>query len=527
MSHTNSESLLFVRESSGLVRAIGPTGAILFAWIGGGLTPTFWSLPPLIPLQTQISSLPILFALILLIVVPEAISISLLQTSMPRSGGNYVIVARGLGPFWGTLEGWRAFLSNPLSNALRCFFGAQAIGPLFILAGKITGNSGAVSMGAQLGASFPLTVTLAAFFIFLSFIIDVFGPKGVGRIYIIFGIPLLVIMILIWLTYASVPQTSIKAVWDSTWGTGAYDEVVKLATGNGYAVPAFDWSKYAVGLVVPIGLVADYNTIPIAGEISKPTKWLPVASLSAAAVITAFYAITALGVENTYGRFADMYTFIQAHGLGSKLLISPNVPANWSFYAAVPAMHLSPIIAMIILIGPTLSVIGTLPNAALYSSRSMFALAFDRFLPKVFTKISRWKSPIYACSVYLVLSMVWLVLFLGNPWIAAVSLLLTYVFVRLMLSLSGVSLPWIKPSIHDRGLAWRIGGFPVMAIAGAIASGFFAFAFMASFNPANLTPLYVFLLIYGIGALGYMIASYVNLRRGIDINKIFVELPPE
>ena len=527
MSQTGSESLLFVRESSGLVRALGPTGALLFAWIGGGMTPTFWSLPPMVPLMTQIASLPLMFALILLIVIPEAISISLLQTSMPRSGGNYVVVARALGPFWGTLEGYRAFLSNPLSNALRCFFGAQAIGPVFILYGKLTGNPGSVSFGAQIAASFALTVAVAAFFIFLSFIIDVFGPKWVGRIYILFGIPLLVVLLLMWVTYASVPQTSIKAVWDSTWGAGAYDEVVKLATSSGYATPPMDWTKYAVGLIVPIGLVADYNTIPVAGEISRPTKWIPIACLSAAFVITAFYGLTALGVEHTYGRFADMYTFIQMHGLGSKLAISPNVPANWSFYAAIPATRLSPIISMIILLGPTLSVIATLPNAALYSSRSMFALAFDRFLPTLFTKISRWKSPFYACLVYLVLSLMWLVLFLGNPWVAAVSLLLTYVFVRLNLSLSGISLPWTKPSIHDRGLAWRIGGFPVMAIAGALASGFFAFAFMASFNPANLTPLYVFLLIYGIGTAGYMIAGYVNQRRGIDINRIFVELPPE
>jgi hypothetical protein len=73
----------------------------------------------------------------------------------------------------------------------------------------------------------------------------------------------------------------------------------------------------------------------------------------------------------------------------------------------------------------------------------------------------------------------------------------------------------------------KIGGVPLLTIAGLVTSGFMAFATYFAWIPSPLVNNLVIVGIYASGIILYFIIKYVQSTRGIDLKYVFAKIPPE
>ena len=174
------EELLFVRPASGLVRAIGPR-TVIFLALAPSLSVYFFSLSPPLLVRFPGISLPIVHALAGLILIMEGAIAAMLMICMPRSGGQYVVISRALGPMWGLMEGYRAVLQNAWSAGIGTYFAAIAIPGTITVMGKILKNPGLMQMGISMSKNIPLVVALGICLIIIIALVDFFGPGLLAR----------------------------------------------------------------------------------------------------------------------------------------------------------------------------------------------------------------------------------------------------------------------------------------------------------------------------------------------------------
>jgi len=517
--------LLFVRETSGLVRAISPWLAIFLA-ITPSLGSYFLTFAPLLPVLYPGISLTLTFMIGGVFLFLEGIGTGLLMAAMPRSGGNYVVVGRTMGPIFGVMEGFRSVVMNPVSLGVGCYIGGTSLAAGFILIGKVAKNAALANLGAAIAASKVALVALGLLFLIVATIIDYLGPKYLGAWMTMWGI-YIVLAILIGdvIMFTSSPEL-IQQRWDAIFGTGAYQEIVDIATKNGWTETPFSWSAQMSAMLIPVGMFWEYNAIPVSGEVRRPQVGLPFAAMGSAVVLGVVSSITAAAYMHAYGNFAIMYLWIIKKGLTDQFKINTVIPvtaAGYSFFGAVPTSN--PALASFIVLACPLSTFPKSSSAFYYTTRPFFAMAMDRIAPSIFAHVSKYHSPTYTILYGAIWSAINIIICSYIIITHFVSLLLTFIFLRWWWTYSEVLLPYRRPEIYERGLKIEIAGVPLIAIVGVI--NFIVFGHILF--SATVTALSAFstALIFAGGVIWYIVYSHKLKKEGLDIEQIFATLPPE
>ncbi len=94
--------------------------------------------------------------------------------------------------------------------------------------------------------------------------------------------------------------------------------------------------------------------------------------------------------------------------------------------------------------------------------------------------------------------------------------------------LSAMLLPYHKPEIYERSpVKWEVGGVPLMTILGAFtfaAGWFFLFLSFKNFSPTIMLSLIALMLV---GLIIYLYQQRRNRAEGVDVSKIYSQVPPE
>jgi amino acid transporter len=146
---SNQDKLLFVRESSGLVKEVG-TGFALLLPIALTLGPWFHYFGPQVSSWYPGAHLIPMYAIGSSIVFFESLSLMCLMLAMPRSGASYHFTGRGLSPIFGVMEGWRSVITNPVFRGTGSFFAVQIFAGGCVVIGKVTGNTWLVGAALNL-----------------------------------------------------------------------------------------------------------------------------------------------------------------------------------------------------------------------------------------------------------------------------------------------------------------------------------------------------------------------------------------
>jgi amino acid transporter len=539
---SQEERPLFLRKATGLVRAWSSFDAFLYAFFSVNIVTLglygysyagFWPSSNLVP-AIAISTFFIVFLVI---------TYAMLISAMPRAGGDYVWETRILGGFIGfvaSLNGWIIclWLWGPIyGNMVQ----VQIVAPLLMAFGYVdaalwwTTANGVflgtviavvyVSIVVGLGMRWYARIQKLCFYI---------GTAGLASFMIVLALG---------------SQPAFKAAFDSfaqaTFGhANAYSDTIALAASEGYLHTPFEVSLVnisAAGALIP--LVAFYNLWPnwgatLYGEVKGASDyWRNVKQMLWANILGGVGGIAVLMlIFNTFG-----YEFYQTSNYAYWMqLYGGSTPA-------LPIYPYGPLLAALVFKNPLLTIWliismsfwfwGWAGTLFMSSSRAMFAMAFDRTLPGSLGQVStRFGAPVNTIIVMFVATMLLGTLYSYVPGVAVIFLDATLAIAAMyfITSVAAVVFPYRKKKLFEASpiAKYKVAGMPAITICGAI-SALYLFYLLVMWvkDPAYgvnnpISAMYLGATYIG-SAILYLGMKAYRKRQGIDINRIYGEIPSE
>jgi amino acid transporter len=237
------------------------------------------------------------------------------------------------------------------------------------------------------------------------------------------------------------------------------------------------------------------------------------------------YCFAAWAVYYAYGDFVGAYVYLfNAHPdvlKGIMPAVTPSVP----FLAG--SLTGSPWMGTIIGVLTCMWYANSILPIFLVCSRVLFASAFDKALPEKFSEVNGRGAPTWASHITAIWGIVGVLITAYG--VTAVLGVVDFTMLNFfwLYGLAALLLPYLKPEIFKRSaIQWAVGGVPVISIVGAlsIAAGFVAtFIGIMEFDAATMAFMSVAI---AIGCIIYAWKQAKNVKEGVDVSKIYSEIPP-
>lgn len=357
------------------------------------------------------------------IAIFTALSASELGTAMPRSGGAYFYVNRGLGPLFGSVAGWGNWIGLTFASAFYMFGLGEyvnafidvpgvALGPLTLSGAKIV---------ALLGGAFFVTVNYV-------------GAKETGKlqniiVFILLGI--LTIFTLFGLINAD------------------------LQTLRPFAPEGLTPLLPLTGIIF-VSYLGFVQITPVAEEIQNPGRNLPIAIIGSVVIVTAIYALVLLAV----------------------LAAVPNevVAGNDTAVVEVARLLIGPIGAAALLFGGLLATASSANASILASSRINFAMGRDKIVSPSLNEVhERFGTPYK--SIALTGGLILLFIVVGDLELLATAGSVLHLVVYGLLNLALIVFREGDPAEYDPEFTVPL--YPITPILGTVLS----FALIGFINP--------------------------------------------
>ena len=201
------------------------------------------------------------------IAMVNALAVSELGTAMPKAGGGYYYINRGLGPMFGSISGLGDWMGLAFASAFYCIgFGGY-------LNGMLDGTMLAIpSIDFVL---FVLTdIQIGALIAGILFVgVNYIGAKETGGVQTI----IVTLLLLILTVFAA------AGIFQFDWGTVVRDGIAPTAEGYGAILPGT--------ALVFVSFLGYAKIATVAEEMKNPGRNLPIAVIGSVAIVTVIYAI--------------------------------------------------------------------------------------------------------------------------------------------------------------------------------------------------------------------------------------------
>lgn len=523
---------LYVRRSSGLVRTVGPRTALFANLVAMGIIVNyFWIVYASYGYPN--ANLITTVAIGVLINVGVGYVYWMLSSAMPRSGGDYVFMGRIFHPSIGL--GTNLLFSVVFISWAGLFsYYVAAVGlPMMLASYSVAGGGAqALNQAAWFTASDINTFLVGALVLLLVLLISLLPTKWVFRATLgIFAVTAIIYVVMLALLLTT-SQATFAAHWNAA--NPASQSYATIAA-SGSSIDAITLGGTFLGIVYTmLSFIGYANSSYFAGEIrGSPTRTQGLAIFGApiifAALIGALYAAT----YYTFGR--DFIVGVSGGYLGGTVTLSA-LPSPL-FLAAY--LTTSPVLAAFLTFGLVLTFFGFAFIYFIIPTRNLFAWSFDRILPGFFTRVSKG----------------------GVPWVAVVTLFFAavislYVAVYTTLfdyltysnfgfwiavgivCLGGALFPFLRPKLYaqaPRIVRARIGPVPIITIVGIaswIGSWFVSYAastiqYLEITGPYPYSYLLFLPIVFVIGVVLYFVSYAIQKARGVPVELISKELPPD
>jgi amino acid transporter len=519
---------VYVRRASGLVRELGMLESLSVALsgaIGAGINVLVLQGANLYPG----ASVPLGYVLVGLMTIPLSFVIAHIAGDLPRSSALYVFVSRTVNPLLGFLGGWGIILGSAfvIGTLSRSF--AVNLGPFLVLAGRAAKSDSLIGTGQFLMTDAGILLT-SFIMLLIFYLVLTFGARVYGKFMdVIFIIPLIGFVINL-ILFIATSGGNIKALYDATWGAGAYDEIVRLGVKYGYTPEAFAFQWGATFSIMSSAVFAYQGferAAYVAGEVKSPKKTIMYSMFGGTILLFILYSLTAILSWSCYGDWIIMYNIAITKGT-KELLINP--PAKSPFVAHLAASLIPgiPALQIFLYIAGLLWLFNTPPTRFLVASRTMFAMSFDRFLPEKVSYVNpKTGSPLVADTISFILGIAGIIFahYLGI-YAAAVSATLFDQFLLLLVMIGALIYPFVKEDAWKAGYRYEYKGVPLITIVGIVTVAIQFIIYYLCVSTTSITALTFGAIWYGIGAIIFAYYYWRNRQRGIDPNLIFGEIPP-
>ena len=523
---------LFVRQSSGLVRAVSAFDAFVYnlLWlnIGLGVGVTFILAPFLYPggdiiLATVVATV---FAAI------HCAVWALLAGAMPRSGGDYVFVSRTIHPLIGFVNNWTITILNIMTMVLAAhLFVSDGLSTALAILGSVTGITALSDVSATILDPWPQFLIGGGAIVVLTGVMMLFGLGyfRIQRILFVIGVVGIVLAALL-LLFTS--HDAVYARLDALYGADTAKRTIDAARAAG--APSAAPSIGAFLGVIAITLFTmpwSFASAWIGGEVRHPGRSQLVAMVGS--VVVGGLAIVILGwlLLSRVGEdllAASGYLFFT----GAKSPIP--APPYYHFWSSI--LTTSGWIAGLIAIGWITWTFLWIPINLLSGSRNIFAWAFDRLVPERLAEVDdRTQTPVVALAIvgFLALVMFGVYAFTGVYFLT--SFLAASLFSLMVLDVAAIVAVYRRPDLLQRApqAMRRVLGVPLLGLLGAISVLFFGVMlwFMLTdpvFGANSPAAFITWGVAYVTGfALWFGVRAYRRRRDGYDIGSLYQALPPE
>ena len=549
-----SEATLFVRKASGLVRSWSAFDAFIYATfsinlitLGLFIFSYCWYFGGDLGTAVVVGGVFTIF---------EVILYASLISAMPRAGGDYVwqsrILGRGLG-FILTVTGWWfiLWLWVPLYGQMLAY---EVLTPITAILG--------FPQAAVWFTTYPWgPLTSMLLVCLLVFVYIAVGMRWYARVqkfsfYVGMVGLLTVFALLLFNDKASFIQ-GLNANLPALYGVPQGDYyTATLEAGQAAGVTFGQFGSIAFGASFAlIPMLVFFNLWPnwgstLYGEVRgasdyKRNFW----GMAAAVIVTAALALVFFAlISKTMG----WDFFMNANGaFWSHIFYGTEVAIPVWPYPVQFATFLTTSRALQFLVVLAVSFwwFGWSGTVFLSSTRVIFAAAFDRLLPEKVAEVEpRTRTPIVALLMMVVPSLLISALFAWNVFnFQSLTLCSTLVIAVTYLgsTIAAILLPFVKKDLYNASpiAKYKVFGIPLITIAGVIFGGFLVFLLYEwildpnalygiglSINPAGLknwSSIIYMLAMYVLALVIYVGFKWYRKREGIDIDKIYEEIPVE
>ncbi|WP_331233902.1 APC family permease [Natronorarus salvus] len=368
------------------------------------------------------------FAIGAVVALLVALPASELATAMPKSGGGYYFISRGLGAFAGAVVGLSLWFGLVFATAFYLVgFGYYAVDALAEI-GVAVGTGLVIPLALAFGAGFT--------------VLNVTGTENAAKLQN--GIVALLLSILV--VFLSV-------------GTLDAVGIVGEPTAPEAFAPFGTFPVLTTAALVFTSYLGFAQIATVAGEMKDPGRNLPLAMVGSVIVVGVLYVVT---------------VFVATSAFGSEQLATLGETAM----VEVGRHFLGPAGALAIVLGGLLATMSSANASILSTSRAIYAVSKDAILPRWASRINlKYGTPHVALGLaggpILVLTATGRVEVLAE--VASFLHLLMYGLICVAL----IALRRNEPEWYDP--AFRVPGYPVVPVLGALAS----FALIGFMQPAS------------------------------------------
>ena len=536
-----SQSRLFVRNSTGLVRSASAVDATIFnavisAPIGSTLA---WSI--FFTLVAFPGADPVGVLVITLIInIPVLIMFALLGASMPRVGGDYVWVSRILSPPLALISNLCMIMGGLLGAAYFAkFFSIFALGPALVAGGSLAHNHTLISWGTSFETNHGWILAGALLMVALQTYVLIRGTKSTFRwqngAFLIGMIGMVVAFIVLGVATKHGFDANFNAL-NKSFGGGTVQQVIASA-GAQHAAPHLSDMSATLPTVFSIQgfMMWNFWSVYMSGELKSASNRRRQLTIMFGALVfdVVLLIIGALLLFRVAG-----YNFVYAVNAAPKNYAIPSGP----FYSFLAALSVNIPVLTVIILGCFL--FWALPSMianTFMPIRSFFAWSFDRLMPEKLADVNeRTHSPVIAIitvNVIIAGLTIWSVY--SNVFQLVLGLIvLAGCLGVVIVAAAAIALPLRRPELYRASPAnVKFLGIPVLFIVAPLSIIIFvALAVVSTQYPALVMnghsgnfwwiPAWFAGLIV-VGASLYYIPKVIRARRGINVSFVYKELPPE
>jgi amino acid transporter len=516
---------VFVREATGLVKAVSAKDALIFnlmwmaplgTWVYG-----IWAdnLFPGSDLPTTV-----LIAEVVAIVV--ALFYAVFNASMPRTGGDYVWNSRVLHPVIGMSMNFFFNIALLSIGGATMFWVTQfSLGPMFEVLGMagvatfLEGSTGTFIVAAILYVLFAVLITrgtkIMHIFLWITFIATIIAAMTYCG------------------TLLSVGAAGFKANFNAASGMN-YDTVVSTASQAGYPSAYVLGSTLTAVAFTYFSFTGFNSSVYYSGEIKNVNKSQFIAIIGATLVFTLILWVDfAVTVSVMGAQFVGSMAFLS--GRGNSAYTLPYAPYFTQLFRFAALGN--PAAYSIVAIGFALMSIAAPLTYVFGGTRMIFAWSFDRVVPSSFAKLDdRFHSPYWSIIITTAASIFAMVLWVYTNLLSYfLYASFGWMVMQAFVSIAGIVYPWRRKDLFETSpsvVKRKFAGLPTitwLGIGALICSIYIAYASVApayqgTFQPGYLT-FSISLMI--VGAIIYGIAWAYRKREGLPLSLTFKLIPPE
>jgi basic amino acid/polyamine antiporter, APA family len=531
---------VYARRATGLVREVSPFSTFVFN-MAGQPTPIFLAVSIFFVLGLfPGGSIWLGFAMAFAVALILCVCYGLFTSAIPRSGGDYVLVGRVIHPVIGLISSffWMAGVVLSIAFIAQAFV-TVALAPSLTAVGLVSGHHTLVTAGDTLATSQAWQFGIGTGVILTSALLLAGGWRWTTRImnslWVLSMIGLAtVFLVLLFKSHRGFVNNFNEFAAPITGKPDSYNNLIATAHSQQIdTTPAFSLhNTWPVWAAISSLSLYSWLSIYISGEVrrARDTTQMKIMGLATAvhigiAVILAvvffwkfghdfFVAINALNGSEKYP-FASppYYTFLTSITGGSTALA-------WFLFLTFA-------VAYPLLILPNI-IIGT---------RTFFAWALDGVLPTRVSRVSqKTHAPNWGIALVVVISIAvlyWAVTAASSFFGVLVEAVLLQLVTMILVGIAAVLLPYRRPEVwRASATTKKIGGIPVVALAGGLvavllAGLFFVYLHYADLGIKNGRFFRDCAIVLGASLITFFVARAARARQGVDVDKLAMEIPPE